>query len=193
MYPISRHSQRLHLRELRPEDSDGVFAIYGDARATEHMSFEPRTRDDVDAIVARSITSATTDPRQEYALAVTTNTGDQRLIGFGRLALDPHQPRAATFGFALNPDTWGNGYGTETVRLLLACAFEDLGLHRVWGARSPHNTASARTMERAGLSEEGYIREHIQRGGQWRDSVTHSMIDHEYTDQVRCPQGPSSL
>ncbi|MFG3430393.1 GNAT family N-acetyltransferase [Streptomyces californicus] len=179
MYPISRHSPRLHLRELTLEDTEGVFAIYGDARACEHMSFEPRTREDVDAIVARSITSATADPRQEYAMAVATrDTG--RLIGFGRLALDPHQPQAATFGFALNPGTWGNGYGTETVRLLLACAFEDLGLHRVWGARSPHNHASARTMERAGLTEEGYIREHIQRAGQWRDSVTHSILDHEY-------------
>ncbi|MER7316499.1 GNAT family N-acetyltransferase, partial [Streptomyces halstedii] len=106
--------------------------------------------------------------------------GTGRLIGFGRLALDPHQPRAATFGFALRPDTWGNGYGTETVRLLLAVAFDDLTLHRVWGARSPRNVASARTLERAGLSEEGYIREHVQRGGRWRDSVTHSILDHEY-------------
>ncbi|WP_405191665.1 GNAT family N-acetyltransferase [Streptomyces anulatus] len=179
MYPISRHSQHLHLRELRPDDAEGVFAIYGDARATEHMSFDPRTRKDVQAIVARSIASAAADPRQEYALAVA-NTDDERLIGFGRLALDPHQPRAATFGFALNPDTWGNGFGTETVRLLLVCAFEDLDLHRVWGARSPLNTASARTMERAGFTEEGYIREHVQRGGQWSDSVTHSILDHEY-------------
>ncbi|WP_426501652.1 GNAT family N-acetyltransferase [Streptomyces sp. D54] len=87
-------------------------------------------------MVARSIASAAADPRQECALAVA-GPDDGRLIGFGRLALDPHQPRAATFGFALNPDTWGNGFGTETVRLLLACAFEDLGLHRVWGAPSP--------------------------------------------------------
>lgn len=35
-------------------------------------------------------------------------------------------------------------------------------------------------MRRAGLKEEGYIREHIQRCGQWRDSVTHSILDHEY-------------
>ncbi|MEI7030695.1 GNAT family N-acetyltransferase [Streptomyces pratensis] len=184
MYPISRHSRRLHLRELRPDDAEGVFAIYGDARATEHMSFDPRTREDVEAIVARSIASAAADPRQEYALAVT-GTDDGRLIGFGRLALDSHQPRGATFGFALNPGTWGNGFGTETVRLLLACGFEDLGLHRVWGARSPLNIASARTMERAGFTEEGYIREHVQRGGQWSDSVTHSILDHEYAAVAR--------
>ncbi|MEU2069526.1 GNAT family N-acetyltransferase [Streptomyces anulatus] len=180
MYPISRHSPRLHLRELHPGDAEGLFAIYGDARATEHMSFDPRTRDDIDAIVARSITSAAMDPRQEYALAVSDNE-DGRLIGFGRLALDPHQPDAATFGFALRPDTWGTAYGTETVRLLLACAFEDLGLHRVWGARSPNNIASARTMQRAGLIEEGRIREHVRRGGRWQDSVTHSILDHEYS------------
>ncbi|WP_424569859.1 GNAT family N-acetyltransferase [Streptomyces sp. CH-036] len=146
------------------------------------MSFDPRTRGDVEAIVARSIASAAADPRQEYALAVadTGHDGGQ-VIGFGRLALDPHQPRAATFGFALNPDVRGNGFGTETVRLLLACAFQDLDLHRVWGARFPHNTASARTMQRADLTEEGYIREHVQRGGQWSDFITHSILDHEYT------------
>ncbi|MFI2470970.1 GNAT family N-acetyltransferase [Streptomyces globisporus] len=148
MYPIDRHSQRLHLRELRPDDVDGMFAIYGDARATEHMSFDPRTRQDVEGIDTRSIASAAADPRQEYALAVAdTDNDDGRLIGFGRLALDPTNPGPA-FGFALNPDVWGNGYGTETVRLLLACAFEHLELHRVWGPRSPHNTASARTAPR---------------------------------------------
>ncbi|ALU97827.1 hypothetical protein WQO_33470 [Streptomyces globisporus C-1027] len=63
----------------------------------------------------------------------------------------------------------------------MACAFEDLDLHRVWGARShTHNTASARPMHRAGLTEEGYIREHVQRGGQGSDSVTHSILNHEY-------------
>ncbi|WP_405466174.1 hypothetical protein OG333_36750 [Streptomyces anulatus] len=40
MYPISRHSPRLHLRELHPGDAEGLFAIYGDARATEHMSMQ---------------------------------------------------------------------------------------------------------------------------------------------------------
>ncbi|MEV7660039.1 GNAT family protein [Streptomyces anulatus] len=97
----------------------------------------------------------------------------------------PHQPRTAVFGPALNPDVWGHGFGTETVRLLLACGFEDLDLHRVWGARSPLNTASARTMERPGFTEEGYILERIQRGGQWSGSVTHSILDHEYATVVK--------
>ncbi|BCL28571.1 GNAT family N-acetyltransferase [Streptomyces aurantiacus] len=179
MYPVSRHSQRLELRELVLDDVAAVHEIYGSATATEHLSFEPRTLDQVTQIVARSAASATAEPRTEYALAVVQrDTGD--LIGFGRLATDPHQQRGATFGFALRPDTWGKGYGLETVHLLLGLAFEELHLHRVWGARSPLNEASAKTMTAAGMVEEGVIRSHVQKAGQWRDSVVHAIVDDEW-------------
>ncbi|RPF30304.1 GNAT family N-acetyltransferase [Streptomyces sp. TLI_185] len=179
MYPIKRSSPRLELRELAIEDADAVLAIYGSPEATEHLSFEPRTREQVGQIVARSLASATAEPRSEYALAVIERDTNQ-LIGFGRLAMDPHQQRAATFGFALRPDAWGVGYGLETVRLLLGLGFDDLDLHRIWGARSPLNEASAKTMTAAGMVEEGYIRAHIKKAGRWRDSVVHAMLDDEW-------------
>ncbi|WP_030788032.1 hypothetical protein [Streptomyces sp. NRRL S-920] len=52
-------------------------------------------------------------------------------------------------------------FGTETVGILLGLAFDDLGLHRVWAARAPLNTASHKTLLRAGLQEEGRIRQHV--------------------------------
>ncbi|MEU1458747.1 GNAT family N-acetyltransferase [Streptomyces avermitilis] len=179
MYPVQRSSQRLRLREVTTDDVGAVFAIYGDPEATEHLSFEPRTSEQVGQIVARSIASATAEPRSEYALAIVERDTNA-VIGYGRLAMDPHQQRAATFGFALRPDAWGVGYGLETVRLLLGLGFEDLGLHRIWGARSPLNEASAKTMTAAGMVQEGLIRAHIQKAGRWRDSVVHSMLDDEW-------------
>ncbi|MGW2696081.1 GNAT family N-acetyltransferase [Streptomyces sp. NPDC001296] len=179
MYPVTRSSAHLALRELTIEDADPVLAIYGSPEATEHLSFEPRTREQVGQIVARSIAAATATPRTEYALAVIEReTGE--LIGFGRLATDPHQQRGATMGFALRPDAWGVGYGVETVRLLLAVGFDDLGLHRIWGARSPLNEASAKTMSAVGMVEEGLIREHVLKAGAWRDSVVHAILDREW-------------
>ncbi|MFJ3246658.1 GNAT family N-acetyltransferase [Streptomyces sp. NPDC086782] len=176
---VNRSSARLTLRELSIEDVDAVLAIYGSPEATEHLSFEPRTRDQVGQIVARSVAAAAATPRAEFALAVIErDTAD--LIGFGRLATDPHQQRGATMGFALRPDAWGVGYGVETVRLLLSVGFDDLGLHRIWGARSPLNEASAKTMSAAGMVEEGTIREHVLKAGQWRDSVVHAILDREW-------------
>ncbi|MFG2227685.1 GNAT family N-acetyltransferase [Streptomyces sp. NPDC048644] len=179
MYPVTRRSPRLQLRELAVDDVEAVHAIYGSSEATRHLSFEPRTRDQVHDIVSRSIASAAAEPRSEYALAVVERDRGG-LVGFGRLAMDPHQPRAATFGFALHPDVWGCGIGTETVGLLLGLGFEQLELHRVWGARSPLNAASARTMTKAGMSEEGRIREHVFKSGAWRDSIVHAILDHEW-------------
>ncbi|MFG2295960.1 GNAT family N-acetyltransferase [Streptomyces sp. NPDC048603] len=180
MHPVHRQGPRLELREVGTADVDAVLAVYGSPEATEHLSFEPRTRDEVEQIVARSVASSAAVPRTEYAVAVAERSGGP-LVGFGRLAADPHQTRAATFGFALRPDSWGRGYGLETVRLLLGLGFEELGLHRVWGARSPRNEASARTMARAGMTEEGRIREHIHKGGVWRDSVVHAILDREWS------------
>lgn len=172
---------RLGLREFTEKDVDAVFAVYGDPDATRHLSFEPRSREQVEAIVARSIASATDEPRTEYSLAVTRADDPADLVGFARLALDPHQPQAATIGFALRPDAWGGGLGTETVHLLCALAFGPLALHRLWAARAPLNTASAKTLLRAGLTEEGRIRAHVLVRGTWRDSVTYSILDHEWT------------
>ncbi|MEU1458294.1 GNAT family N-acetyltransferase [Streptomyces avermitilis] len=133
--------------------------------------------------MVRSVTAATATPRTEYALAVIEQETAE-LIGFGRLALDPHQQRGATMGFALRPDVWGQGYGVETVRLLLDVGFNDLDLHRIWGARSPINEASAKTMRAVGMVEEGTIREHVLKAGEWRDSVVHAILDREFSQRT---------
>lgn len=178
MYPVSHTSQRLFLREIAIDDVHAVHAIYGSPEATKHLSFEPRTREQVGRIIARSIVSATVEPRVEYCLAMCERDGEE-LIGYARLALEGGE-RAGTIGFALHRAAWGVGYGTETVRALLALGFNDLGLHRVWAARAPQNDASARVLTRAGMVEEGRIRHHVYVHGAWRDSIVHSILEDEW-------------
>ncbi|MFJ8165538.1 GNAT family N-acetyltransferase [Streptomyces sp. NPDC096136] len=178
MTPVHLAGPRLALREVEPQDTAALLAIYGDPEATRHLSFEPRTRDQVQAIVDRSIGSAKDAPRTEYCLAITPR-GEHRLIGYARLATEPQQ--AATIGFALNPGEWGKGLGTETVHLLCSLGFKALGLHRIWAARSPLNVASAHTLLRAGMTEDGRIRDHVFVHGAWRDSITYSILEHEWT------------
>ncbi|MEY9934253.1 ribosomal-protein-alanine N-acetyltransferase [Catenulispora sp. GP43] len=177
MNPISIEGQQLALRELREDDAEALHAIYGSEQATEHLSFEPRDREAVAGIVLGGIADANREPRTVYALAVTLE-GNAELMGYARLAVEPH--RAGQIGFALNPSAWGRSYGTETVRLLLRLGFDVLGLHRIWGARSPKNTASAAVMSRNGMVEEGRIRDHVFTHGAWRDSITHVILEGEW-------------
>lgn len=95
-----------------------------------------------------------------------------------RLEMQPH--RAAQIGFAFLRSVWGRGIGTEATRLALAFGFDDLGLHRVWAARSPLNEASARLLAKLGMQDEGRIRDHIHKAGKWRDSITSSILEDEW-------------
>jgi len=126
-------------------------------------------------MIKAAMASATTEPRTEYMLAVADKDGE--LIGSARLATGEYA--SAQIGFALGPDHWGQGKGLETVRLLQHLGFSELGPHRVWGARSPLNQASARTMLAAGMIEEGTIRGHLFTRGAWRNSVVHSTLREE--------------
>jgi ribosomal-protein-alanine N-acetyltransferase len=146
---------------------------------TEHLSFEARSPQQVTALVDSWTVSARQDPRSEYALCVR-EPDHGPLIGVLRLATDPHQQRAATVGFALRPDAWGRGLGTETLRLGLALAFQDLGQHRVWAARAPLNTASEKPLLAAGFQQEGAIREHVHTRGKWRDSIVYGVLESEW-------------
>lgn len=168
------------LRELTEADAAALHKVYGNEEAARHLSFEPRTAKQVEGIIKAAMQSATAEPRSEYALAVAGK--DEELIGSARLATGEHQ--SAQIGFALRPDRWGQGKGLETVRLLQHLGFRELGLHRIWGARSPLNQASARTMHAAGMIEEGTMRGHLFTRGAWRDSVVHSILREEFTS---CP------
>ncbi len=178
MYPVSICAERLALRELTAGDVASLHKVYGDPEATKHLSFEPRTLDQVDELVASAIKSAHDEPRNVYMLAVADRATDE-LVGAARLALGDYE--SAQIGFALCPDQWGQGKGLETVRLLQQLGFRELGLHRISGARSPINEASARTMSRAGMIEEGIIRGHLYTRGAWRNSVVHAILSDEYS------------
>ncbi|MFD9947157.1 GNAT family N-acetyltransferase [Nonomuraea sp. NPDC059023] len=180
MYPVTISTDCLSLREFRPDDVDGVLAIYGDPKVAEHMSFEPRNREQVEATITSVIEAAHADPRDEFSLAGVLP--DDTVVAYARLAIDRQHPAQSSgqIGFALRADQWGRGLGGEVVRLLLSLGFGELGLYRIWGARSPLNEASARVMTKLGMIEEGTIRGHILVRGQWRDSVVHSILKPEW-------------
>jgi RimJ/RimL family protein N-acetyltransferase len=181
VYPVRLDGDGVFLREFTDADTDAILAVYGDPVVTEHLSFTPHTRDQVAALLNAAIRAATAEPRIEYSLAAVA-AGSGEAVGFARLAIDTNHPgqHSAQIGFALKADRWGRGHGAETGRLLLRLGFDELGLHRVWGARSPDNAVSDQLMRKLGMVEEGRIRGHLLVRGAWRDSVVHSILEDEW-------------
>ncbi|MGK5639945.1 GNAT family N-acetyltransferase [Streptomyces sp. URMC 126] len=76
---------------------------------------------------------------------------------------------------------WRTAVNTESKLLLLAHAFDDLGMGRVYWKIDHLNERSQAAVRRLGAVEEGTLRRHRQRpDGSWRDSVYFSMLREEW-------------
>ena len=88
--------------------------------------------------------------------------------------------RRAEIGFALGRARQGKGFGTEAVGLLVAFAFQVLGLHRLEADADPRNEPSLRLLERLGFRREGYLRERYHVNGEVQDSVLLGLLRPEW-------------
>lgn len=99
---------------------------------------------------------ASEDPRWWTLVEVSTG----RAIGHVNLRdIDRHHG-TAEMGITIGEkDARGRGYGTEAVKLLLAYAFEEAGLHNVMIDVFAYNPAALRAYQKAGFREVGRRRE----------------------------------
>ncbi len=72
-------------------------------------------------------------------------------------------------GISIRRDRWGNGYGTDAVRVLLDYAFTYLRMHKVCLEVLAHDQRAVRAYANAGFVEEGRFREHSWHRGSYRD------------------------
>ena len=69
-------------------------------------------------------------------------------------------------------DVRGQGLGTDAVLALMAFAFYDVGLERLYSDVMADNLASLRVYcDKAGWKKEGTARRHVWRDGRWHDVV----------------------
>lgn len=77
-------------------------------------------------------------------------------------------------------ERWGQGYGRESLELLLRYCFEELGLHRVGAETFEYNAAWKRLVQEAGFEKEGTARDYLRRDGTYWDKETYSLLEREY-------------
>src|SRR6516165_2612674 len=79
------------------------------------------------------------------------------------------------------PDVWGTRVNPECKLLLLAHAFDVLGMNRVALCTDARNARSQAAIEKLGAVKEGVMRSHmVTQGGRIRDSVLYSIVIEEW-------------
>ncbi len=119
-------------------------------------------------------------PDRDFLFLIHT-LQDDRLIGF--IGLDgiswTHGDAWVFIGLG-ERDTWGKGYGTDAMRVILRYAFTELNLHRVSLDVFGYNPRAIRSYEKCGFAVEGRTRGQLNREGQRYDMAFMGILKEEW-------------
>lgn len=88
--------------------------------------------------------------------------------------------RRAELGYWIALDSWGKGYATEAARAVVNFGFVKLKLNKIYATHMRQNTASGRIMQKIGMQQEGLLRQHVQKDGNYIDLVLYSILASEW-------------
>lgn len=178
MFPVLE-TERLQLRQLELSDAPIVQRLAGDPAiaATTLTIPHPYTLDAAEAWIQG--TQEGFKRGDDYVFALVRKT-DGEFIGVMEISPEREHKRAE-LGYWVARSQWGQGYATEAARRLIRFGFEELKLNRIYATYFTHNPASARVMQKAGMTFEGVRRQHILKNGQFIDLGEYAILREEYT------------
>jgi [ribosomal protein S5]-alanine N-acetyltransferase len=153
-YPDELQTQRLALRPPREADAAQIFARYGqDPEVCRYLSWTPhRSVDDTLGFLRRIVSDNAAGRSVGYLIFSRATTA---LLGSVGGAIEGHRVQ---FGYCLARDAWGQGFATEAARAFVDRAIFLPSILRVQAYCDVENLASARVLEKAGLTLEGTLR-----------------------------------
>lgn len=107
---------------------------------------------------------------------------DDRLIGHVVLYGATVAARGATLAIILGPDSVGQGFGTDALRLIVRYGFHELGLHRIGLQVWSYNSRALSAYRKVGFVEEGRRREVVFHQGRFYDEVLMGLLASEWQD-----------
>lgn len=155
--PETIQTERLLLRKPRMEDAPVIFESYArDPEVSRYLAWMPHKniRETEQFLLACGHLWQT---EKDYAYVVTMKEAG-RLIGM--FGLHPMKMKVEV-GYALARPYWGKGYTSEALRAVIGWAFSQPEIYRVQAFCDVENIASARVMEKAGMTREGLLRRYV--------------------------------
>ena len=145
-------TERLSMRPAQVGDAEGVFAYASDPEVSRYLPWAPHaTISDTEQFLRR----CERDWKQgnSFPWVIVLRETDA-VVGMIEANLTGHR---ASLGYVLARSVWGRGIATEAARAVVSALFEDPDIWRVWATCDVDNPASARVLEKVGMTLEGTL------------------------------------
>jgi RimJ/RimL family protein N-acetyltransferase len=181
--PFTYPGYRVRLRPIRLDDVDAIMEWINEPEVTKNFATMSRqiTREEELAFLQRTLAS---DTDRLYAI----EDAEGRYVGNAGVHKIYWPAKNGRLGLVIGDRSLhGQGYGQEALRLLVALAFRQLALHKVWIVHFRTNERMAHLCRKLGFAVEGVLRdEYFHRDG-WHDMVRCSLLQHEFEASTWAP------
>ncbi len=146
-------TSRLKLRSPLIEDAPSIFDQYAqDRQVTKYLTW--RSHENIETtqkFLQQCINSLAT--KTEFFWVILPKN-KEKVIGMTRLEFQDYH---ASLGYVLARPYWNQGLMTEALKPLVDWALTQPSIYRVWAVCDRENQASARVLEKVGMTREGIL------------------------------------
>ncbi len=174
-------SERLIIRDYVSEDLSVIHDLVQPKEIYQYQHWGPNSLKDTQNYINMCVSQQSEDPRNSFEFCIT-NKSDQLIIGAIGIRIRNSSSKKADLGYWVRHDLWGKGFATEATVAVIKFGFESLNMNRIWATASPQNTASLRVLEKAGMKNEGCMKDDMLVRGEYRDSVIMAILRREFEE-----------
>ena len=142
-------TERLALREWRPEDAEALYVLAGDPEVMRYVDVG-RPWDGVGRVREWIMRLNESYRARGFSRWAVVERDGGRAVGSCGFAPLPWSGEI-DFGYMFRRDCWGRGYASEIAAAALRYGFERYGFREVVASIAPENAASRRVLEKLGF------------------------------------------
>ncbi|MDD2533740.1 MAG: GNAT family protein [Eubacteriales bacterium] len=168
--------KRLHLTAFSSQDIHDLLPFFQDISVLRY--YLPTTVRPMNEPQLRLMLQEWDDGDTNYVFALRHENKICGLVNLDGLDLANGH---AEIGVAItNQLLRGQGLAEEGLRLLIEFAFGELNLNRIWCRIIRGNEPSVKLFSKVGFTQEGVLRRHVRRSGEFRDMLIFGLLRDEY-------------
>lgn len=118
---------------------------------------------------------------EKMILLMIYHRKDGALIGDINLQAIDYYNRNAWIEITIGEiDYWGKGLGTESAKLIIKYAFNEMNLHKIYAEISALNIGSQKAVEKIGMTKEANLKDGYYIDGRYRDVYIYSVLESDF-------------
>jgi len=174
---------RLIFNRIDEKDIDEFYSYSTDERLYEYLELQPHTTiEDTKEYFQKMKNRMELDQSHYYWFVRLQDTS--QLIGSAAIADIDYDRGSLQWGYAIDPEHWGENYIIEIQETLKHYIFDVLNFNRLHGVTMIHNDKTIASLKASGCIHEGILRDHYKKDEIYIDGWAYSILAREYYNSM---------